>query len=96
MADRDAKGRQAKGDRHWSRIHPERLNPPRGAAHYRYGKPEVTQGEKNPYAKLSDATVVEIRARLAAGAIGCKLADEYGVCKQTISLVKRRLLWSHI
>lgn len=46
VADRDAKGRQARGDRHWSRVRPERLA--RGDRHGARTKPESrTRGEQH-------------------------------------------------
>ena len=40
LADRDAKGRQARGDRHGFRLHPERIS--RGDAHYRRRRAKVS------------------------------------------------------
>lgn len=47
-------------------------------------------------AKLNEAQVLAIRARLADGARNAALAREYGVDPDTISHIKRRVTWSHL
>src|ERR1035438_1775194 len=71
VADKMAKGRQARGDRHgarlhpeshprgdasWSRLHPEKIA--RGDSHYSRQHPELlAHGERNGAAKLNDESV---------------------------------------
>ena len=45
-------------------------------------------GQSNPNAKLTNAQVAEIRARLAAGETGRALAVEFGVTAASISRYK--------
>ena len=72
MDDRDAKGRQARGDRSGPRLHPERM----------------ARGERNGWAKLTDAEAIEIKARYASGGITqTDLASMYGVCQGHISRI---------
>ena len=49
---------------------------------------QVPKGERNASAKLSDREVVEIRAKIAAGAVQSHIAREYGVTPALISLIK--------
>lgn len=53
-------------------------------------------GEENGRASLTEAQVVEIRARLAAGERQIDLAHEYGVCRPAISKIRNRLTWRHL
>ncbi len=80
MADRDAKGRQAKGERNGLRADPSRAR----------------RGETHPYAKLDPVKVSCIRERAAAGESGYNLAAEYGVTQPTISSIVRRKTWHHV
>jgi hypothetical protein len=74
-ADRDAKGRTARGARHWSNLRPE----------------QRLRAERHGMVKLTDQQTEQIRARFAAGAITQQaLADEYGVWQTTISYIVRR------
>ena len=77
-------------------------------AHVRWGSREEnmadrvadgtsSKGEGNGRAKLTDAQVVEIRERYAAGGISQKaLADEYGVTFSLISLIVLGKTWPHV
>lgn len=76
-ADRDAKGRAAKGDRHWTRLHPEKVL--RGEQHPLHLHPEwrargdksgarlhpekLTRGVDHHSACLTEADVIAIRRR---------------------------------
>lgn len=75
-ADMVAKGRGTIGDRNPSRLYPDR----------------VVRGERHPFAKLTDAQVEEIRARVAAGGVTHQqLATEYGVNRPHIGRIIRRV-----
>lgn len=52
------------------------------------------QGAKN--AKLNDAAVIDIAKRIRLGESITDLAEEYGVCFQNISMIKRGKTWAHI
>lgn len=66
--------------RNGSRIHPERW----------------CRGEQVAQAKLTEALVIEIRRRHAAGETQRGLARAYGVGKHAIASVVRRETWRHI
>lgn len=53
-------------------------------------------GSAHPNAKLTEAMVLEIRAKLAGGNGPADLAREYGVCASAISQIKARRAWVHI
>lgn len=54
------------------------------------------KGEDNPAAKLTEAVVLEIRRKLDAGVKSIALAREYGLHRDTISKIKRRIYWAHL
>jgi hypothetical protein len=110
MADKVAKGRQAKGathgthtrpetrtsgDDHWTRQHPERV--PRGAATVMHTHPEGRRpGEANGNSKLSAEQVQAIRAEVAGGAVQAKVGAKYGVDQTAVSAIVLRKVWRHI
>lgn len=53
-------------------------------------------GERNAAAKLTEAQVIEIRRRKAAGESGYSLAKEFGVIQATISKIVLRKTWRHV
>lgn len=53
-------------------------------------------GEKHGCSKLTEAQVIEIRAKHESGARGVDLAKEYGVAHQTISKIVHRRAWTRI
>jgi hypothetical protein len=80
VADRDAKGRQARGDRNGKRLHPERW--PRLA------------GEQAPRAKLTAEQVAAIRASYVPRLVSHRaLARAYGVSGATIGALLRGESW---
>lgn len=81
-----AKGRQAQGDRHGSRLHPERL-----ARGPRWGGGRLF-GERNPSAKLTQAQVDAIRQSNASSR---DLAAQYGVGKRAIEKIRSGKRWPH-
>jgi len=54
------------------------------------------RGSQLPQARLVEAQVDEIRARLTTGALGIDLAVAYGVSEATISMIKSRQRWGHL
>jgi hypothetical protein len=74
------KGRAAKGDRHASVTHPER----------------VPRGESKRDTKLTVDAVREIRAAFAAGEQQSVLAMRFGVNSETIRNVVVRNTWKHV
>ena len=54
------------------------------------------RGEAQRSAKLTAAAVTVIRARLAAGEPGYRMAPEYGVRPQAIYDIKRGKTWRHV
>lgn len=79
-ADRNAKGRQARGDRQGLRAHPER----------------APMGERNGSARLSEKDVISIRERSGGGERGAALAREFSVSRETVYAIIRRRTWSHV
>lgn len=62
-----------------------------------YTKPETRMpGMKNAQAKLTDAQVIDIRRRYAAGELQVPLAAEFGVSQLTVSVIVRRKTWRHL
>lgn len=104
-----AKGRSVPLEQHWAHLHPERL--PRGDEHWTRKFPErglasartlherrrIVRGSEAGMAKLTEAQVLEIRTRYAAGGIyQFDLAKEYGVSLITLNRIIRRVTWTHI
>lgn len=56
----------------------------------------VLRGSDARSAKLTEAQVVEIRKKLAAGARLRQLAAEYGVTRGNIFYIEHRLTWRHL
>ena len=110
MADMVAKGRQARGGRHWTKKNPEfikrgdeswsRQHPDRLARGDRTGArqhPErVPRGEASGMSKLTTADVLAIRREAAAKVPREIMVEKWGVSKCTISRIVRRLAWRHI
>lgn len=81
--DRDLKGRQAKGDRHYYRMYPEEIVP--------------HKGEDNGMAKLTEIEVKEVRRLHRTGKISIsKLSLMFNVSYMTIYRIVKRILWKHI
>lgn len=81
MADRDAKGRVASGDRHGWNVHPE-LRP---------------KGESIGTHKLTAHQVEQIRAARATGTFSqAELATLYGVSQSAISNIVTGKRWGHL
>lgn len=95
MHDRDAKGRQAKGERHGWYTHPEKR--PRGDRNGARTHPErrvYRRGEQSPVSKLTADQVREIRARYAAG--GCSYTDlgrEFSISRSQIGRIVTGEFW---
>lgn len=58
----------------------------------------LLRGSRSPVAKLTEAAVIDIRARVTAGAVGIQgqLAEEYDVSFSLISQIVRRKIWRHV
>lgn len=54
------------------------------------------RGESAPSAKLTERDVVAIRGRAGAGEPQSKIAQEFGIVQNTVSLIHRRKIWSHV
>lgn len=92
IADRDAKGRTARGEKHGRRTKPERTA--RGSRNGSCTHPGIRKGERNGRAKLTVAEVDEIKRRYAAGGTSLRrLAGEFGVNFTSISLIVRGKTW---
>lgn len=97
IADRDRKGRQAKGDRHNSRLRPESLA--RGERNGAHTHPEkiAGRGEKNRHAKLTEAEVREIyRLRTSGNFSRIKVAIQFGVSESQVKNIVSGKAWKHL
>lgn len=87
--------RVPRGDANGSRLHPERLNPPRGDNHHSRLRPQgIPRGDKHGMAKLTDEKVREIRRR--GNEKHQVLATEYGVSRRMIGNIIQRRNWAHV
>ena len=80
MADKRSKGRQAMGETHGTKTHPESIK--RGAAHGR--------------SKLTTEKVISIRQSAAAGATYKEIGSQWGVDSTAVGLIVRRKNWRHV
>lgn len=95
MRDKIQKGRQARGERHGSRSHPESV--PRGDEHpYRRCPDIVPRGEAHSHARLTEADVIDIRKAAAEGERQSSIAARYNVAQPTICNVVTRKTWAHV
>lgn len=78
---RKGRGNKASGDNHGRRKHPE----------------IIPRGETHPVSKLKEHQVIEIRAIYAAGGISQRqIAEQFGVCRELVSQIVRRVIWQHL
>ena len=80
LADRDAKGRQASGDRSGLRVHPER----------------APAGTRNAAAKLTEEDIPVIRQLRSAGVLRKEVARRFNVSDGTIWFIDKGLSWKHV
>lgn len=80
VADRNAKRRQAAGDRNGMRLHPDR----------------VLRGERNGQVKLTEDQVKQILRLRAQGSTLQRLADTFGVSPTSIWRIVRGDRWRHV
>lgn len=95
IADRQLRGRQAKGDRSGSRTHPERR--PRGDNHPSRLHPEWwARGETNGSAKLTECIVREMRQLHELGAGSRALGRRFKVTHSTVMHAVNGSSWRHV
>lgn len=95
MHDARDKGRLASGDRHWSRLYPERRR--RGDDHWAAVHQDWrVRGEAHGCAKLTTAHVLDIRRAVLQGISKRSLALHYGVTHKTIRDIVLRKTWKHV
>lgn len=87
-----AKGRQNRGNQHWTRLEPERARLI-GQAN---GRKTKALGEQNANAKLNPGSVTEIRTRRAAGESIHSLARSFSVSRPTIKSILKGETWSWV
>lgn len=94
--DMTSRGRAARGDRNGSRLHPERLA--RGDKNGARTHPEsLARGERVGLARLTEASVREIRSMYATGKYSqAALGTLFGVNQGNIGCVVRRETWAHV
>lgn len=54
------------------------------------------RGARNPFAKLNETKVRDIRKRFAAGESAKAIAYSYSIGLQTVYAVKSRQRWAHV
>lgn len=54
------------------------------------------KGERNPMARLTPESVIEIRVAATVGETQESIAKQFGVCRQTVSDIVNRRRWGHI
>ena len=79
-ADRDSKGRQAKGERHGTRTHPE----------------QILRGERQGMAKLTRDQVLEIKRRIRCGIPQRLIAASFKVHPSNIGQIATGRTWSTV
>lgn len=90
------KNRQASGDRNGSRLHAGSV-PRGDGHYSRICPDKLERGEDRWMAKLTEESVREIRRRYAAGGVSqYTLAREFGVSRPLIGMVIRRQWWKHV
>jgi transcriptional regulator len=57
-------------------------------------KTQMNRGAKNPQCKLTEAQVKEIRALYESGVSQSRIAEQFGVLQQHVSLIVRRVSWA--
>lgn len=108
IADKIAKGRDARGLTHgWytkpeSRLfgdkNPTRTRPetrPRGDKHYNHLHPENVRGENAGGAKLTEVQVLDIRKAAQEGVSAKILSEKYNVCRSSIYGIINRTQWRY-
>lgn len=79
-ADRNKKGRTARGRRHSSVTHPEK----------------TPRGSRNGMSKLNEEMITEIRKMRQSGFKLTEIADAYNVSVATIGMIVLGKLWRHV
>lgn len=98
IADKVAKGRQARGETHYSKTRPDLLaRGDRNGRRLHPGSYEHLRGEGNVRAKLTATQVATIRSAYASGGVSySELADRFGVSKKLILNIVNRRSWRHV
>ena len=87
--------RVARGEASGARKHPERHS--RGATHYARVRPELlARGERNGFAKLTAAQVLDVRARRNGGVLLRVIAKDFGITEALVSAIAKRKIWRHL
>ena len=95
MADRNHKGRTAKGDRNGSRTMPHRLR--RGDTSGARTHPEaILRGSQKPQSKLKEADIPEIFRMSEQGMSDSAIGKRFGVYTATVWRVRHGRNWKHV
>lgn len=96
IADRHAKGRDARGDRNGARTQPQTR--PRGPRHGSKTKPDrVARGAAFPWTKLSPNNVRKIRVMLDAGGMTyAAIAQRFGITTGSLYKIRIGKSWGHV
>lgn len=95
MADAASKGRSVQGDRHWSRMFPERV--PRGELAGPALHPErISRGERHYQAKINDEIVEEIKQLYIGGEYQRDIAKRVGINQSQVSRIVNDKAWQPV
>ena len=95
VADATRNGRMAKGDKHGSKTHPEKIK--RGDDHYSITNPEkLSRGESHWKSKLTESQVDEIRSYPSYYGSIKFLCKKFDLCQTTISRIRAGTSWKKI
>ena len=94
-ADMANKGRNIKGDLHWTKKQPEKVR--RGADCNLVELAKKRRGELNPKSKLTESAVKSIRQMYAAGLADQRdLARKFNISQASVWAVVNKITWKHI
>lgn len=94
MQDMHRKGRYPDGERHWTRVKPERIA--RGEKNGSRLHPGLAQGSRNGQSKLTDDDVRTIRNLRTGGLTLKTIGDRFGISQGAVCLVVARKTWAHV
>lgn len=93
--DMKAKGRNRRGNEHWTRINPEKIR--RGDKSYQRQHPEwLARGERHGNSVLTEAVVQEMRHLRRNGTSYGRIARQFKVSKSATVAAIKYLTWKHV
>lgn len=91
------KGRQAKGNKHGSVTHPEKVPRMIGDRNGSRTKPEMLpRGSKHPFAKVNEYKIKEMRRMYKNGAKQSTICTKYGLSPSVVCNIVNGKTWTHV